>query len=140
MAISANPYFAFLVGLASGEQNFTALTYKLSLLTSAYVPNMETHSVWADCSSYELSTSGTGYAAVTLTSVTVDEDPAGGTAAVMVGDPVQWNALTATTRYAVIYCSDNNNLVGLIDFGADRVYNGEPLVLSFPDGFVVISN
>ena len=48
-----------------------------------------------------------------------------------------------TARYVVIYragsSAANSRLIGLVDFGADRTYDTEPLQLSFPNGVLTIS-
>jgi hypothetical protein len=139
MAVTATPYGAFFTDLLGGVHNVTSDTDKVALLTSAYTPDFTNHVSYADIVGNEVA--GTGYTAGgnTLTGKTVSY--ASG-AASMAAAQSTWSALTATCRYAAIYKSTGTNstsrLIGLIDFGADRTYNGDPLELSFPGGAVTI--
>ena len=139
MAVTATPYATFLTDLLNGVHNLPSDTDKVALLTSAYTPDFANHASYADVVANEVS--GTGYTAGgnTLTGKSVSY--ASGTASVAAAQST-WSALTATCRYAVIYKSTGTNstskLIGLVDFGADRTYAGDPLELSFPGGAVTI--
>lgn len=124
-------------------------TFRLVLLTTSYLPDLERHEIYGDVSG-ELEASG-GYSVggEVLTGLvadvdTSDPDPAAHFA-YLAGDDVVWAALTPSTafRYAVLYdTTDSNRLVMLIDFGTNqdpaggefRVpwgrRNGVPLVLT----------
>jgi hypothetical protein len=57
-------------------------------------------------------------------------------------DPVAWNALNATFRYAVILDKKfdaTGQMCGLLNFGVDRTYNAEPFTLSFPGGVLTLT-
>jgi hypothetical protein len=142
VAITALPYGMFMTDLAKGVHDFSTATYKVALLTSSYGPDYDTNATFADVSSFEVSTSGTGYSTATLTNVAVAYDSASN-AAVINADNVSWTNLSATFRYAVVYRSSSSaatsRLVGLFDFGEDRVYSAEPFQLAFPSGVVTIT-
>jgi len=142
LAITARPYATFLLDLGQAVHNFPSDTYKVALLSSSYTPNYLTHATFADISGQ---ITGTGYTAggATLSNVTWTIDQAGNVGTLS-ADPVTWSALTATCRYAVVYRSGSgaatSRLVGLLDFGEDRVYTAEPFQLSFPAGALAIAS
>jgi hypothetical protein len=141
MTTTAQPYGVFLTDLGSGVHNFSSDTDKVVLLTPAYVPNYDTHTSYADVKNSEVS--GTGYTAggITLAGKSWAYNSSSHNATLS-ADPVNWNTLSATTRFAAVYQSSGSDssskLIGLIDFGEDRVYDSEPLQLSFPSGVVTI--
>lgn len=142
MAVTATPYGAFYLDLLNGVHNVSADTDKVALLTSAYTPNFTSHASFTDVASSEVT--GTGYTqgGISLTGKSVTYDASSKTCTVAAAS-INWSALTATCRYALIYKStgtaSTSKLMGLIDFGADRTYNAEPLQLSFPSGAVTIA-
>lgn len=105
-------------------------TIKVALLTSAYVPNAATQSLYSAISANEVS--GTGYAAggVTVTGSALSFD---GSILTWNHDPVTWaqNAAGfANARYAVWYASASSRLIMYADLGANRgVVNG-PLIIT----------
>lgn len=139
MAVSANPYGAFLTDLGAAVHNFATDTIKVALLAPAYTANLDTHNMFDDVSGNEVS--GTGYTAggVTLGSKTWTYDTATDRAT-LAAATAEWAALTLTARYAVIYKStgvaSTSPLIGLINFGEDRVMSAEAFQLSFPSGVV----
>jgi len=143
MTVTATPYGQFQQDLLAGVHNITADTTKAALLTSGYTPNFDTHVSFADVVANEVS--GTGYTAGgnALANKVISYNAATNVTSVS-ADPTSWASLTATCRYAVIYrvggSNATSNLIGLIDFGADRTYAAEPFQLSFPSGIVNISS
>lgn len=140
MAITTTPYTNFLIELATGDHDFSADTYKVALLTPSHVPNLTTHAHLSDVSSGVVQdASYTG--AKTLTGLTVTNNA--GSAYISTPNPVEWLDLTATVRYAVIYrdsgSAGTSSLVGLINFGTDRIYADEPFVLTFNSGVMMIT-
>lgn len=140
MAITALPYGVFLTDLGSAVHTFGTDTDAVALLTSSYTPNYQTHVSFADVKTNEVV--GSGYTAygIVLSGVTWT-----GTSntATLSANAVTWTDLAATCRYAVAYKKASTDaaskLIGLLDFGQDRVYDTEPFQLSFPSGVVTIS-
>jgi hypothetical protein len=100
-------------------------TIKISLHTSTYTPNKDTHDFWDDCTN---EVSGTGYTSggATLASKTLAYDA---TTHVLTFDAadVSWTATAAgwaSPRCAVIYQvltdAAHSPLIGYINFGADQ--------------------
>lgn len=103
---------------------------KVALVTSAYVPNTVTDSLFSGISANEVT--GAGYTAggVTVANATLALNGSG--VPVWSHDDVTWaqNASGFTTaRYAVWYASGTGRLIMVLDLGANRgVVNG-PLTL-----------
>ncbi len=141
MAVTANPYGAFLTGLGSAKFDFTADTFYVMLATSGYTPNVDTDTYQSDVAAFEIS--GTGYTppGVALSGLSWTYDPANDRA-VLTANPVTWTSVTFTVRYAVVYKSSgaatSNRLVGFIDFGEDKNYLNEDFQLLFSNGVVRI--
>lgn len=143
MAITAQPYGQFLADVTKGVHNLGTDPDYISLLTSSYTPNYATHAAFSDVSGFEVSGSGytAGGAQVTLTPATYT---AGSTnnASVAAAD-VSWASVTVTFRYAALYRQGSpasaGRLIGLFDFGTDKVYTASPLKLSFPNGIMTVS-
>lgn len=105
--------------------NWATDTFKLALITSAYVPSLA-HTVWADVSTNEVA-DGLGYTigGLTLTNNLITD-------AGMFTDDLIWTNLTKTFRYGVIYKVGLANalqdpLFAYIlwnDANLDRVING----------------
>lgn len=143
MAVTAAPYGVFLTDLLAGVHNITTDTDKVALLTSSYTPDYDTHVSYADVAGKEVTGGGYTAGGIALVNKSVVYNASSNTATVA-ADPVNWPSLAVTCRFAVIYRSSNTSanskLIGLIDFGADRVYDAEPFQLSFPSGVVNIGN
>ncbi len=141
MAVSAQPYGTFLTDLGTGAHNLNTDTDKVALLTPSYVPDLDNHDTLSDVNANELT--GTGYTAggVELPGRALNYAPMNNSAT-LTADPVSWDSLTGTVRYAVVYRNStsaaNSRLIGLLDFGEDRVFDDEPFQLSFPSGVVTI--
>lgn len=140
MAITAQPYGRFLYDIAVGVHKLGTDTDFVALLASSYTPNLATHASFADLTG-EVTGSGytAGGAAVVIGSGTFDAN----SAAIPSAD-VTWATITATFRYAVLYkrtgsTASANPLIGLFDFGTDKVYSASPLTLSFPNNILTVS-
>lgn len=95
---------------------------RVALLASAYVPDQDVHTNWADVSANEVT--GTGYTAggQGLTGKTKAYDAANNRITMDAAD-VTWSTSTITARYAVIYDNTpttNKPLLAYVDFGADQ--------------------
>lgn len=137
MAITAAPYGKFLMGLGNGNFNFSADTIRVGLYTASYTPNQNTDEFLSTISAYEVSTSGTNYAAVTLTGVTWTYDTVN-KRGILGASPVTFTGVTLSTRFAVVYKSTGvagtSRLISWLDFGATKTYSGEDIQLSFVSG------
>lgn len=98
-------------------------TIKVGLLTSAYSPNIDSHTIWTDVSGSEVV--GTGYTTggATLANVSVTQDNTNDRA-VLDADDTAWASSTITARYAVVYdstpVSPAKPLIAVFDFGSDK--------------------
>lgn len=144
MAITANPYGSFLLLLGEAFHNLPTDTHNVALLTSDYGGDLDSDSSYDDLTASEIDDdSGTpgGYATggIALTNKTWTYN-ASGDFARLNADPISWSALTGTFRYAIIYRAlPGNNLIGLIDFGEDKIFNAEPCQLAFTNGVISIT-
>ena len=119
-------------------------TIKVSLHTSTYSPNIDTHTFFSDLTN-ELDASGgytAGGAALASRVVTADDTNDRG---VFDAANLSWSALTpsAAFRYAVIYkdsgLSTTSPLIAYIDFGADQNPAGSAFtILWHADGILYI--
>lgn len=99
-------------------------TIKVALLSSAYVPNQDTHDYFDDVASNEIT--GTGYTSggATLGNKSVTYN-ASTNEFVFDADDAIWSASTLTARYAVIYdatpgTAATRPLIGYVDFVSDQ--------------------
>lgn len=135
MAISAAWYGTPITNLLKGTTliDFDTDTLKISLHTSAYVPNFDTHAFFSDVTNEVV---GTGYTAggITLATKAVTYDSATNENRISCAN-VSWTASTITARYAVIYKStgvaSTSPLICLIDFGADQSTSGGTFAINF---------
>ena len=115
-------YNSFKAALQNADIDLSVDTIKVMLVTSAYVPNVDTH---AFRSSVTNEVTGTGYTAggKALTAKIVTQDNAADSA-VFDADPVTWATSTITARGAVLYKDTGNaatdNLIAYFDFGVDE--------------------
>jgi hypothetical protein len=111
---------------ANKEIDWDSDTIKVSLHTSTYTPDQDTHDYFNDATN---EASGTGYTAggATLGTKTVGYT-AGTNITKFDAADTSWASSTITARYAVIYDSTpgtaaTNPLIGYVDFGADMSSN-----------------
>jgi hypothetical protein len=112
-------------GETSGESlalDYLSDTVKVSLHTSSYTYDQDTHETWSDVTN---EVTGTGYTArgVTLTSKTISYS-SGSNLSTFDADDASWSTSTITARVAVIYKDTGTNgtslLIGYVDFGSDK--------------------
>lgn len=128
MSAAAIWYGPAMVSAFSGLIDFPDDTIKVALLANTYTPDQDNHDMFADVDDYEIS--GTGYVAGGGTLAGKTMGYTGGTNILKFDATDQtWSATTITARYAVIYKvgadADNSPLMGLMDFGEDKVTNGQ---------------
>lgn len=114
--------------------DFDTDTIKVSLHSSTYTPNQDTHVTAADLTN-ELA-NGNGYTTggATLASATVTYDNASNEIRFNFTDP-SWTSATFTARYAVIYKStgtaSTSPLIAYVDFGGDQSVSSGTFTLDF---------
>jgi hypothetical protein len=118
-----------LVGTTAGRRiNWTGDTIKVSLHTSTYTPNQDTHTFISPDLTNEIANTGDYVAGgVTLAGKTANYTAGTNTVALDAND-VTWTGVTFTARYAVISdttpgTAATNPLLGYVDFGADQTVN-----------------
>jgi hypothetical protein len=126
-AVTAYWYGQGLLALTRAAANWLASggsTVKVSLHTSTYTPNQDTHDFYDDLTNEVANGNGYTTGGATLTKADSTYDAASNETR-MDGTDVVWSASTITARYAVIYVSTGtagtSRLLGYIDFGADVV-------------------
>lgn len=136
-------YNAAKKGFLDGAFDFANDTIKLALLTSSYTPNIDTHDMWDDVSSYEAS--GTGYSAggKTVTSLTTNLDAANDRAYVDAPD-VTWTGLDiGTPGYAVLYQStgtpSTSRLICYWQLGSTATNGGDYTIKFNANGILYIA-
>lgn len=132
MAVSAKFYGPFFQSLFNKEVDYDTDTIKAMLCSASYTPDQDAHRYK---SSVTNEVTGSGYTAggVTLASKTVTYTPGTNVLALDAAD-ITWAALTATSRYCVIYDDSpatdaTKPLIGFIDFGADVICSGGPMTI-----------
>lgn len=126
-------YNSFKKDNASALIDLETDAFKVMLVTSTYVPNIDTHSHREDITNEVV---GTGYVAggKSIANPTVTQDDANDRA-VWDGDDVVWAASEITARGAVIYqdvgTAATDRLVTYLDFGTDQTSTGGDFNLNF---------
>ena len=125
MAASGKMYSSFPLNLAAGSilaLNGTATTVNCALLTSSYTFDQESHSVWADVSSYEVVAGGSSGSAYVSGGTSLAGKSLTETSRVTKfdADDVSWNPSTITAQYCVLYETSNNKLILCQDFGDSK--------------------
>lgn len=109
--------------LMSGNIDFDANTFKVALVTSTYVPNIDTHHFYSDLTNEVANGNGYTTGGGTLASVTVTEDDTGDRAYMDAAD-LTWSTSTITARGAVLYkdtgVGTTSPLIAYFDFGTDK--------------------
>jgi len=127
-------YNSFKRDIANGSIDLDTDTIKVMLVTSTYVPNVDTHDKRDDITNEVV---GTNYVAGggTLAGKTVTVDNTNDRA-IFDGDNQVWAAASITARGAVLYKSRGgaasaDELICYIDFGSDITSTGADFTLSF---------
>lgn len=145
MATTSTPYGQFLLAVGQGQHNVLANPISVVLLTSGYTPNYTNDYLFAPVAQYEVpnDTAIGGYntGGRPLANRTFTYDGQGGVA-MLAADAITWDNLTATFLYAALLDavdSANVKMLGLLNFGVERQYNGEQFTLSFNGGVMTLS-
>lgn len=121
--------------------NLKTDTIKISLHTSSYTPDIDTHEFFDDVTN---EVTGTGYTAGGNTlSVTTSQDNTNDKGVFDATD-TSWTTATITARYAVIYkdtgTPSTSPLVCYLDFGSDFTSSGGTFLITFhADGIINIT-
>jgi hypothetical protein len=123
MAVTAFWYGNAMVKALNKEIDWDTDNIKVALLTSAYVPNQDTHTYFSDVTNEAV---GTGYTAggQGLASKTITYTGATNVIALDAAD-VTWGSSTITARYGIIYddtpaTAVTKPLLAYVDFGVDQ--------------------
>jgi hypothetical protein len=142
MAVTAFWYGNGLKSITEAKVNWPTDTIKVSLHTSAYTPNQDTHDFFDDVSATQVAATG-GYTAggATLGTKTNAYTAGTNTVALDAADTV-WAASTITARYAVIYDSTPGTdatrpLLGYVDFGADVTSTAGDFTITWAAGGIL---
>jgi len=128
MAVTAYWYGLALYDALKGDLDVDG-TLKCGLATSSYTPAQDTHTAWADITNEVV---GTGYTAGGATLANVAITYTAGTNVIKLdADDVTWSTATITARYAIIYDSTKDSLIGYIDFGGDVTSTGGDFTITF---------
>lgn len=135
-------YNSFKFDAVGGRVDLDTDTFKVMLVTSAYSPNIDTHTKRSDVTN---EVSGTGYTAggATLSSVTLTQDNTNDRAVWDAAD-TSWSTATITARAAVIYKStgtaSTDNLVAYVDFGSDYTSTAGTFLITWSaNGILTVS-
>jgi hypothetical protein len=117
-----------------GELAWTTDTFKVSLHTSTYTPNQDTHQFYSDLTN-EITASGSySTGGATLASLAVSVDTTNDRAEFDAAD-VAITGFTNVFRYAVVYkstgVSATSRLIALIDFGSDVTVTNSTYTLTW---------
>ncbi len=118
MSVTAKLYGKFVENLVKKQIDLVNDTIKVMLCTSSYTPDQDAHEHKADVTN---EITGAGYTAggVALANKTVTYT--GATNVLKFdADDAQWTDSTLTFRTAVIYDATTNDLIGYVDYGADK--------------------
>lgn len=139
MSVTVSMYDSFTRDLGNGAIDLDTDSFKILLTTSSYTPSLTTHAKRSDITN---EVSGTGYTAggAALGSVTWTLDTTNHRTAFDAADS-SWSTATFTARYAVIYksrggLSSADELVCLVDFGADQTVAGATFTITWASGGV----
>ncbi len=128
-------YNSFKVDLADGTINLATSAIKCMLVTSAYVPDIDTH---VNVSNVTNEVTGTGYTAggQLLTTKAVTVDTANDTA-IFDADDVTWATSTITARGAVLYKETTGELIAYFDFVTDQVSSNGNFIVQWNAGGIL---
>ena len=125
--------------LQRGEIDLVNDTIKVMLVTSAYTPNIDTHSFRSDVTN---EASGTGYTAggQALANKSVTKDTTNDLAK-FDADDVTWATSTVTARGAILYkdtgLASTDTLLAYFDFGVDESSNAGNFTINWATGGIL---
>jgi hypothetical protein len=136
MPVSAKLYGNAIIKLGNKEIDWVTDTMAVSLHTSTYAPNQDTHDYQNDLTNEVADdgavyrTGGTELGNRTLTYATATN------VVKFDADDVSWAASTITARYAVVYGSAGtttsaNPLFCYVDFGSDQISSGGAFTITW---------
>lgn len=135
MVVSASWYrYGLQYMSACAKVAWTTDTIRVALGASTYTPNTASHQFWSDVSANEVT--GTGYTAsgVAASAKTVSIS---GSVIILDADDVSWVNSSIAARYAWIFGSASNLLLGLTDFGqTGTTLNGTFQITWSPSGIL----
>lgn len=137
MAVTSKVYGLAMQSILNKEIDFDTDTVKVSLHTSAYTPDQDTHRYRNATGITTSEITGTGYTVrgQALTSKTVTYSTSTNTLTLTCASP-SWAASTLTARYAIFYvdtATDSTSpLLCYWDFGADMSSSSGPFTLTIP--------
>lgn len=123
-AVSAFWYGQAILKALNKEIDYDSDTIKVTLHTSTYTPNQDTHAYVSDLTNEVANGNGYTTGGITLTTKVINYT--GATNVIMLdGDDALWTSSTITARYAVISdrtpgTAATQPLLGYVDFGADK--------------------
>lgn len=126
-------YNSFLADRDKGLIDLDLNTIRVMLVTSAYTPNVDTHTRRSNITNEVV---GAGYSTggQTLANTTVTQNNTNNSS-VFDADDVTWSSSTITARGAVLYKSTgvaaNDNLICYFDFGTDQVSSNGNFTISW---------
>lgn len=134
-------YNSFFKDTQNADVDLGADTIKLMLVTSAYVPNVDTHSKRSDVTNEVV---GVGYTAggVVLSGKTVTKDNANNQS-VFDADDILIPSATITARGGVLYKSRGglasaDELIGYLDWGSDIISTAGAFTVTFNASGILI--
>lgn len=134
MAVTSFWYGQAFVNAFNKRIDFDSDAIKVAMLTSAYVPNQDTHAFFSDLTNEIV---GTGYTAGGIALATPTITYTGATNVLKLsGSNVSWATSTLTSRFAVVYDSSGgsaatNCLLTCVNFGADVSSSGSTFTITW---------
>jgi len=128
-------YNSFKQKIMDGSIDLDTDNINVSLHTSAYTPNIDTHTFYSDATASE-ATNGNGYTTKgkSLASVAMSIDTTNDLAYFDAAD-LTWSTSTITARYALIWKNSGTNttspLVAYVDFGSDKTSDNGNFIITW---------
>lgn len=116
-------YNSFKGKIGDGSISWPTASVKVALVTSAYVPDIDTHTTFATHVTNEVVATGYTAGGIALANKTVTVDTVNDLAKYD-ADDITWPSSTITARAAVIYEATSGHLIAYIDFVTDQVSTG----------------
>jgi len=140
MAITSKVYGHFPEKISNKEIDFDTDTIKIMLCSDSYLVSQDNDEYKSDVTN---EVSGTGYTAggETLTGKSIEYASGDSKVVTLYASAIEWRNITATFRYAVIYCDTGTDstsaLISYIDFGSDIELEGIKLIITLDSNRVV---